>query len=129
MPKGDQDRTERRRSSSGMARARNRLPEVVPPDQAERDAIVDWLDVTMLVEASAGAGKTQSMVDRMLALLREGKCRIDTLAAITFTRKAAAELRARFRVALEKAAREAEGSGILLQPILHRFTQILYSTV
>jgi ATP-dependent helicase/nuclease subunit A len=63
----------------------------------------------MLVEASAGTGKTRSMVDRMIALLREGKCGIGSLAAITFTRKAAAELRARFQVALEKAARQAEG--------------------
>ena len=81
----------------------------VPPDQPARDAIVQLLDTTMLVEASAGTGKTRSMVDRMIALLREGKCNISTLAAITFTRKAAAELRARFQIALEKAVRQAEG--------------------
>ena len=81
----------------------------VPADQARREAIVARLDTTMLVEASAGAGKTRSMVDRMIALVREGKCRVDTMAAITFTRKAAAELRARFQVALEKAARDAQG--------------------
>lgn len=84
--------------------------EIIPPDQAQRDAIVTRLDTTMLVEAPAGSGKTRSMVDRMIALLREGKCRIETLAAITFTRKAAAELRARFQVALEKATREATGA-------------------
>ena len=81
----------------------------LPPDQPARDAIVRLLDTTMLVEASAGTGKTRSMVDRMIALLREGKCNIGTLAAITFTRKAAAELRARFQIALEKAVRQAEG--------------------
>ncbi len=83
---------------------------IVPPDQKQRDAIVTRLDTTMLVEASAGAGKTRSMVDRMIALIREGNCRIETLAAITFTRKAAAELRARFQVALEKAVHAAEGA-------------------
>ncbi|MFV1967416.1 MAG: UvrD-helicase domain-containing protein, partial [Pirellulaceae bacterium] len=83
--------------------------EAIPPDQDRRDAIVTRLDTTMLVEASAGAGKTRSMVDRMIALVCEGKCRIDTLAAITFTRKAAAELRARFQVALEKACRQSDG--------------------
>lgn len=88
---------------------RNAATGIVPPDQKERDAIVKRLGTTMLVEASAGAGKTRSMVDRMIALLREGKCHIETLAAITFTRKAAAELRARFQVALEKAARETTG--------------------
>ena len=80
-----------------------------PPDQPARDSIVSLLDTTMLVEASAGTGKTRSMVDRMIALLREGKCSIGSLAAITFTRKAAAELRARFQIALEKATRQAEG--------------------
>jgi len=63
----------------------------------------------MLVEAAAGTGKTTSMVGRMVALLREGRCHTDTLAAVTFTRKAAAELRARFQVELERAAREAAG--------------------
>ena len=76
---------------------------VVPPDEIQRDAIISQLDTTMLVEASAGAGKTRSMVDRMIALVREGKCGVETLAAITFTRKAAAELRGRFQIALEKA--------------------------
>ncbi|MHB8736220.1 MAG: UvrD-helicase domain-containing protein, partial [Terriglobales bacterium] len=61
------------------------------------------------MEAAAGTGKTTSMVARMIHLLKEGKCTIDKLAAVTFTRKAAAELRARFQVELEKATREADG--------------------
>src|SRR6516164_9642800 len=72
-----------------------------PPDQEMRSRILTDLDTTMLVEAAAGTGKTTSMVGRMIALLREGKCRIETLAAVTFTRKAAAELRDRFRIELE----------------------------
>ncbi len=82
----------------------------VPPDQASRDLIITELDTNMLVEAAAGTGKTASMVGRMVELLRKGNCGdIRTMAAVTFTRKAAAELRARFQVALEKAVREAEG--------------------
>ena len=83
----------------------------VPPDNEQRRRILEDLDTTMLVEAAAGTGKTTSMVGRMVALLREGKCEIDTLAAVTFTRKAAAELRARFQIDLERAAREARGKG------------------
>jgi ATP-dependent helicase/nuclease subunit A len=45
----------------------------------------------------------------MISLIKEGACDIDKMAAVTFTRKAAAELRARFQVGLEKAAREATG--------------------
>lgn len=47
----------------------------------------------------------------MVALLRAGKCRIDTLAAVTFTRKSAAELRARFQIELERAAATAAANG------------------
>ena len=82
---------------------------VLPPDQAQRGLIVEELDKTMLVEAAAGTGKTTGMLDRMVALIREGLCQVDTLAAVTFTRKAAAELRARFQVELEQAARKAAG--------------------
>ena len=80
-----------------------------PPDQPVRDRIVRELDKTMLVEAAAGTGKTTAMIARMVAVLAAGKCQTDTLAAVTFTRKSAAELRARFQIDLEKAAREAKG--------------------
>lgn len=80
------------------------------PDREHRDLISEELDRNILVEAAAGTGKTTSMVGRMLALLRAGKCsHVRHMAAVTFTRKAAAELRSRFQVELEKAVREAEG--------------------
>ena len=80
-----------------------------PADHEQRRLIEEQLDVTMLVEAAAGTGKTTSMVNRMVALLLREKCTVDTLAAVTFTRKAAAELRARFQQALERRVRDAEG--------------------
>jgi ATP-dependent helicase/nuclease subunit A len=80
-----------------------------PPDQAARDLIVRELDRNVLVEAAAGTGKTTSLVARMVNLIRQGKCQVGSLAAVTFTRKAAAELRGRVQVELEKAAREATG--------------------
>jgi ATP-dependent helicase/nuclease subunit A len=80
-----------------------RAKRTVPPDEPARDRIANDLDTTFLVEAGAGSGKTKSLVDRMIALLASGRAGIDTLAAVTFTRKAAAELRGRFQVALEKA--------------------------
>lgn len=75
-------------------------------DEEDRRKIVEDLDRTFLVEAGAGSGKTRSLVDRMLALLRTGASSIDKTAAVTFTRKAAAELRGRFQTSLEKAVRE-----------------------
>ena len=82
-----------------------------PPDQDQRDLILNELDVNMLVEAAAGTGKTTCMLSRMVALLRTGRCAdVGDMAAVTFTRKASAELRSRFHVALEKAMRQAQGS-------------------
>ncbi len=79
------------------------------PDQSQRDLILGELDNNLLVEAAAGTGKTTSMVGRMIALVAEGKCSVETLGAVTFTRKAAAELRSRFQVELEQAAKSAVG--------------------
>lgn len=80
-----------------------------PVDQADRDRIVKELTRNVLVEAAAGTGKTSSMVRRMVALLEDGACEdIRQMVAMTFTRKAASELRSRFQVGLEAAARDAE---------------------
>jgi ATP-dependent helicase/nuclease subunit A len=81
-----------------------------PIDQAVRDRIIRDLDTTFLVEAGAGSGKTRSMVDRMIALIATGRSAIQGLAAVTFTRKAAAELRGRFQLALERSLRPDEST-------------------
>lgn len=80
-----------------------------PPDQAARDRIRFDLDMTLLVEAAAGTGKTTSLVARMVELIATGRCEIGRLAAVTFTRKAAAELRGRFTAHLEREARASSG--------------------
>jgi ATP-dependent helicase/nuclease subunit A len=81
----------------------------LPPDHAERRRIAAELDTTMIVEAAAGTGKTTSLLTRMVCLLAEGRCRAGEMAAVTFTRKATAELRARFQVSLERELRAAGG--------------------
>ena len=77
-----------------------------PKDQKYRDMIVKKLDASMLIEAGAGSGKTTSLVDRMLALIGEGRCTVDRMTAVTFTRKAAAELKGRFQIALEDIVKQ-----------------------
>lgn len=77
------------------------------PDRAARDRIREDLHTSLLVEAGAGAGKTTEMVRRMVALVRSGTARVEEVAAVTFTRKAAAELRQRFQTELERDLREA----------------------
>ena len=73
------------------------------PDQAARDLIRARLDVNLLVEAGAGSGKTECLAQRMAAGVLEGRYQVEHMAAVTFTRKAAAELRARFQLTLERA--------------------------
>ena len=70
-------------------------------DQAARDRIAGALDETLFVEAGAGSGKTKSLVDRVVALVDAG-IQMRSIATITFTEKAAAELRNRIRCAFEE---------------------------
>ncbi|MDR0361100.1 MAG: UvrD-helicase domain-containing protein [Planctomycetota bacterium] len=80
-------------------------------DAAERELILSSLDENIAVEAAAGSGKTTCLVGRLLSLARRGDIAPDTLlAAVTFTRKAAAELRERWRVAIGRAVETATGA-------------------
>ena len=72
------------------------------PDQDARDLIVSRLDLNLVVEAGAGSGKTENLARRMAAGIAEGVYAIEGMAAVTFTRKAAAELRGRFQHTLEQ---------------------------
>lgn len=78
------------------------LKQQVDDDQYARERIVRDLDVSFLVEAGAGSGKTTSVVGRMIALVKSGKTEVKEIAAITFTNKAASELAGRFRMKLEQ---------------------------
>ena len=82
-------------------------------DRPARDAIVGRLDVNMLVEAGAGAGKTGSTARRIAAVVAAGVCRIEEIAAVTFTRKAAAELVGRCRIQLERQLEAETGEAAL----------------
>jgi ATP-dependent helicase/nuclease subunit A len=81
------------------------------PDRAARVRVLTDLETSLLVEAGAGAGKTTQMVERMVALVHTGTATVDQLAAVTFTRKAAAELRERFQTTLEQELRSAFAGG------------------
>lgn len=60
------------------------------------------LDENIIVEASAGTGKTECLARRIAALLVLKKAELQRVAVVTFTRKAAAELKGRLRLALER---------------------------
>ena len=74
-----------------------------PLDHEVRDRVIRSVGRSLCVEAGAGTGKTTLMVERVLWLLQAGHARIDQIVLISFTEKAAAELRARLRDRLEDA--------------------------
>ncbi len=80
------------------------------PDQDQRDRAIAERKRNVLVDAGAGTGKTTLPVDRLVEMLAprgDGRAvPISRVAAITFTRKAAGELRLRIR---ERLLRELAG--------------------
>ena len=76
-------------------------------DQAERERIRTSLDETLVVEAAAGTGKTSELVARLVNVLAEGRGDVQSIAALTFTEKAAGELKLRLRAGLEEARQRA----------------------
>jgi ATP-dependent helicase/nuclease subunit A len=76
-------------------------------DQNARDLIRHDLERTLVVEAAAGTGKTTELVRRIISILAEGRTTIEKIIAVTFTDKAAGELKLRLRTGLEKARTEA----------------------
>ncbi|AIQ56187.1 UvrD-helicase domain-containing protein [Paenibacillus borealis] len=99
-------------------------------DRAARERIAEILDRTLMVEAGAGSGKTTSLVGRMIALIESGNAMAEQIAAITFTRKAADELKSRFRLELERRIRKAiEPQKALLQRALQEIDRCYIGTI
>jgi ATP-dependent helicase/nuclease subunit A len=72
-------------------------------DDEERRRAREELDTSFLIEAAAGSGKTTLLLGRIVNLVRSGRARLTEIAAVTFTEKAAAELRVRLRGELARA--------------------------
>jgi ATP-dependent helicase/nuclease subunit A len=71
-------------------------------DEEARQRIRTSLDESLIVEASAGTGKTTVLVERIVEVLRQGKAKVHQIAAVTFTNKAAGELKLKLREELDK---------------------------
>jgi ATP-dependent helicase/nuclease subunit A len=72
-------------------------------DAEARRRIQEEFGDTLFVEAAAGTGKTTALVSRIVGLLRVGVGTLDRIVAVTFTEKAAGEMKLRLRSEIEKA--------------------------
>ena len=89
-------------------------------DQADRLLIREGLDETVIVEAAAGTGKTTELVSRILNVLARGRARIEQIVAVTFTEKAAGELKLRIRKELENLRQRTPDGDVLEYDCLMR---------
>jgi len=91
-------------------------------DRDARRRAVEETDRSFVVEASAGTGKTRTLLDRILYLVLErgpdgAPVRLSRICAITFTEKAAGEMKVRLRQELEKKLLDAGASPDYLERI------------
>ena len=99
-------------------------------DRDDRRLIAEALDQTLVVEAAAGTGKTTELVTRIVRLVTTGRATIDQIVAVTFSEKAAGELKLRLREELERARMSAEAlEGARLERAVQRFEEAHVSTI
>src|SRR5436309_13436736 len=91
-----------------MARlsAESRSRELKP----EQQLAAHTLDRHVSVTAGPGAGKTMVLVERYLHILRARDISVDQIVAITFTNRAANEMRERLRSELDKLLLSADAN-------------------
>ncbi len=76
-------------------------------DTEARRRIREDLDTSLFVEAAAGTGKTSELVARIVSLLESGRATLKQIVAVTFTEKAAGEMKLRVRAEIERARERA----------------------
>ncbi len=81
----------------------------------DQQAAIEVLDRPLVVTAGPGAGKTRVLTERFLHLLEQPGVGVENIVAITFTNKAANEMRERIRQRIEAQIVKHQGTGAELQ--------------
>src|SRR3984893_3413375 len=76
----------------------------------EQKTAAQTLDCHLSVTAGPGAGKTFVLVERYLEVLRNKKVSVDNIVAITFTNRAANEMRQRVRAKIDALLHATSGN-------------------
>ena len=97
---------------------------MIPVDQPARTAALDPSS-SFIVQAPAGSGKTELLTQRFLCLLAHTPHSPEEIVAITFTKKAAAEMQERVISALQ-SAKEPEPDTAHKKQTWHLATQALH---
>ncbi len=95
---------------------------------SKQSQVIEARDCNLLVAAAAGSGKTAVLVERIIRLISEGgqPLDVDKLLVMTFTKAAAAEMRERIALAIEKKLEEyPEDVHLQLQAALVPHAQIV----
>ena len=71
------------------------MSENKPADHLDRDAAATRIDKNIVVVAGAGTGKTTLLINRLMRLLLVKEIPVERIVALTFTKKAAEEMRER----------------------------------
>ena len=85
----------------------------------EQQLFIETLDKNVLVSASAGSGKTSTMVEKILQIVKNG-VDIDNMLIITYTVASANEMKQRLRLAIVGAIRESDNE----DDISHLYNQL-----
>ncbi len=85
----------------------------------EQQRVINLRDCNILVSAAAGSGKTAVLVERILSRImdKENPINVDQFIIVTFTKAAAAEMRERIGIAIDRAVADNPGNLHLQQQV------------
>ncbi|NLW52019.1 MAG: helicase-exonuclease AddAB subunit AddA [Tissierellia bacterium] len=96
---------------------------------SEQRIAIDTKDKNIIVSAQAGAGKTQVLVERIIDKVKNEKVDIENLLIVTFTNKAAQEMKDRIKSSLQTAASDSKDERRYLNEQFNKVTNAQISTM
>src|SRR5262249_14381376 len=82
-------------------------PHLLPPLTPQQAEAVHTREVSVVLSSGAGCGKTHVLIERYLSHLRDDGAEVNQIVAITFTDRAARQMRERIRAAVVQQVKAA----------------------